>query len=690
MQISSGKSYPLGATVTPSGVNFSLFSLHATQVNLLLYEQAGDVSPAQIVRLDPQNNRTFYYWHVFIKGLRAGQLYAYQVDGPFEPARGLRYDRSKVLVDPYARAVFYENYQRSKAVRYGEPNAPYAMKSVVVDPTDYDWEDDAPLNRPYADSLIYEMHVRGFTAHPSSGIAPELRGTYAGLVEKIPYLQELGIKIVELMPVQQFDPQSAPGGRTNYWGYEPVAYFAPHREYSACRDALGPVNEFRQMVKALHRAGIEVILDVVYNHTAEDDQNGPTLSLRGLENSTYYMLNPSNPAEYLNYSGVGNTINANISIVRRMILDSLRYWVEHMHVDGFRFDLASVLSRGIDGELHPDPPILWAIESDPVLAGTKIIAEAWDAGGLYQVDSFVGLRWAVWNGQYRDSVRRFVRGDKGIAKALAEAVTGSPNIFPHHLSSPVRSINFVTCHDGFTLNDLVSYNEKHNEANGYNNSDGANDNYSSNSGVEGPTENDTVARLRSKLIRNFLTILMFSQGYPMLLMGDEVRRTQGGNNNAFNQDNETSWLDWEYLAAHADLLRFVRLLIRFRQASCMFKARLGGGVPPLMNASSGTEIHWHGVRLNQPDLSESSHSLAFELINRACGEHLFVLLNAYLEPLQFDLPQLAPGLAWRRLLDTSRQAPQDFCDPPAALGKRQAAYRLEARASAVLVAAKLD
>jgi isoamylase len=679
LQTLPGKAYPLGATVYPEGVNFSLFSLNGTGVELLLFDQIGDSSPAEIINLDPLVHRTFYYWHIFISGLKAGQLYAYRVDGPYSPKAGLRYDHSKVLLDPYARAVAYDHYRRAAAKRFGEDNQAYAMKSVVVDPTAYDWEGDEPLKRPYAETLIYEMHVRGFTRHPSSGVAAEKRGTYAGLIEKIPYLQTLGIKTVELMPVQQFDPQSAPGGRPNYWGYQPVAYFAPHRDYSSRLDPSGPVDEFRDMVKALHRAGIEVIIDVVYNHTAEDDENGPTLSFRGLENTTYYIMDPQNPATYLNFSGTGNTLNANISIVRRLILDSLRYWVEYLHVDGFRFDLASVLSRGIDGALHPDPPILWAIESDPVLAGAKIIAEAWDAGGLYQVSSFVGLRWAVWNGKYRDSVRRFVKSDPGTVSDLADALAGSPNLFGQPDRDPVRSINYITAHDGFTLNDLVSYNEKHNPANG-NHHDGSDENFSWNCGIEGAAQEPQIEALRLRQIKNFFTILFISQGLPMILMGDEVRRTQGGNNNAYDQDNESSWLNWELVNQNGELLRFIRLLIRYRKQSCLFRDRNYWG------SAESTEINWHGVKLNKPDWSYPSHSLAFELHNHACREHLHVMLNAYWQPLDFELPMLPVNERWRRLVDTTLPSPEDIGKAPVTAPRVQKRYRLGPRSVAVLVA----
>jgi glycogen operon protein len=679
MDYSRGKSYPLGATVTSAGVNFSIFSNNATRLELLLFDAPEAIQASKVIPLNPDTNRTFYYWHIFVPGLKAGQLYGYRAYGPFNPHKGMRYDPSKVLVDPYAKAVAYGNYQREIAKRYGEDNLPWCMKSVVVDPDDYDWEGDEPLQRPYDKSIIYELHVGGFTRHPNSGVAPGKRGTYAGLVEKIPYLKELGIKTIELMPVQQFDPQASPQLRPNYWGYQPIAYFAPHCDYSARRDPCGPVDEFRDMVKALHRAGIEVILDVVYNHTAEEDQTGPTLSYRGLENETYYMLNSDNPAEYQNYSGTGNTLNANNSIVRRLILESLRYWVETMHVDGFRFDLASVLSRGIDGELHPDPPVLWSIESDPVLAGAKIIAEAWDASGLYQVTNFIGLRWAVWNGLYRDTVRRFVKSDPGQVSSLADAIVGSPNLFNGMNQDPVRSINYIASHDGFTMNDLVSYNEKHNWENGYDNEDGARVNFSWNCGVEGPADDPQVEALRVRQIKNILTILCVSQGRPMLLMGDEARRTQHGNNNAFNQDNKTSWFDWENLQKHAEIFRFAKILIRNHQNSCLLRDR------QLWANSNNTEVRWHGTQLNQPNWGYDSHSLAFELINHICAEQWFVILNAYWQPLEFEIPALPENRSWRRLVDTNLPTPEDISEQPTPLPPETRNYRLGARSVVVLI-----
>jgi glycogen operon protein len=481
--------------------------------------------------------------------------------------------------------------------------------------------------------------------------------------------------------VQQFDEQEAPAGLSNYWGYGPVNFFSPHRGYSSRKDPLGPVEEFKDMVKAMHRAGIEVILDVVFNHTAEGDHTGPVLSLRGLENRTYYMLNPKRPAYYTNYTGVGNTLNANNSIVRRLVMDSLHYWVQVMHVDGFRFDLASVLSRDENGDTLRNPPLLWEIESDPILAGTKIIAEAWDAAGLYQVGSFIGHRWAEWNGQYRDDVRRFIKGDIDTVRKLAQRIAGSRDLYSQPDREPNRSINFITCHDGFTLNDLVSYNEKHNEANLLSNTDGTELNYSWNCGVEGPSHSAHIEKLRIQQIKNFLVVLFTSQGTPMLLMGDEGRRTQAGNNNGFCQDNSISWFDWkEVVGRNADLLRFSRKLAHFYRGHSIFQQE------KFWTEVGGPDVIWHGVQLEQPDWSSDSHSLAYELTNLLKGDHLMVLLNAYWEPLVFELPNLAANTRWHRIVDTARSAPGDFCDPPQVLNNGDKTCIVQPRSAIILTA----
>jgi isoamylase len=567
----------------------------------------------------------------------------------------MRFDPDKVLLDPYGRGVVVpKNYSRAAAGGQGD-NAATCMKSVVVDPDAYDWEGDRPLRRAASRTIIYEMHVRGFTRHPNSGVPEKTRGTYAGLIEKIPYLQELDITAVELLPVFQFDAHDARPGSVNYWGYAPVSFFAPHHGYSSRQDPLGPTDEFRDMVKALHRAGIEVILDVVFNHTAEGDQNGPTLSFRGLENSVYYILE-RDPSRYANYSGTGNTINGNHPIVRRMIVDSLRYWVEKMHVDGFRFDLASILDRDESGNLLPNPPALWDIDSDPVLASTKLIAEAWDAAGLYQVGSFIGDSWREWNGRFRDDVRSFFRGDEGFVAPLADRLLGSPQIYGHKEREAEASVNFVTCHDGFTLNDLVSYNQKHNEANGEDNRDGAEDNRSYNWGVEGPTDDAALEKLRNRQVKNFLTVTMASLGLPMIMMGDEVRRTQQGNNNAYCQDNETSWFDWALVGKHADLFRFAKLLFARRM---LLDAGLEEQHATLNQLLRTADRTWHGVKLGQPDWSVTSHSLAVSAEARKENLLLHMILNAYWEPLEFELPA-TNGDIWHLVIDTGLDSPDDI------------------------------
>jgi isoamylase len=657
-EVIQGTSAPLGASVQLAGVNFSVFSKDAAAIELLLFEDANAAEPSRVIALDRAGHRTYHYWHVFVPGLTPGQAYGYRAHGPLAPERGLRFDGAKLLLDPYGRAVAVpDGYSRAAAQRPGD-NAALAMKSVVADVSRYDWEGDAPLKRPFAETVIYELHVRGFTQHSSSGVAPFRRGTYAGLIEKIPYLVDLGVTAVELLPIFQFDPQDAPDGRVNYWGYQPVSFFAPHHAYSSRKTPLGVIDECRDMIKALHRAGIEVILDVVFNHTAEGGEHGPTLSFRGLANDFYYMLQPDK-SHYADYSGCGNTLNANHPVVRRLIQDSLRYWVAEMHVDGFRFDLASILSRDEAGHPIPDPPLLWDIESDPLLSGTKLIAEAWDAGGLYQVGSFVGDAWQEWNGRFRDDVRRFVRGDRGSVSAVATRLLGSPDLYSHEEREAEQSINFVTCHDGFTLNDLVSYNQKHNEANGEQNRDGTNDNVSWNCGDEGPTGDASVEALRNRQIKNFLALEMLAAGTPMLLMGDEVRRTQRGNNNAYCQDNEVSWFDWTLVERHADVLRFVQVLTAFRQRRDIVTDGAGLSLNQLLRRA---EIDWHGIGLNRPDWGEHSHSLAFTATSLGSRFLLHGMLNAYWEPLTFELPPVPRGSQqrWRRCIDTARPSPDDI------------------------------
>ena len=679
--VAEGKPFPLGATPTAGGVNFSVYSKNATGVELLLFDHVSDEQPTYSIPLDPSTNQTYYYWHVFVAGLKAGQIYGYRVTGPYEPTKGLRFDRDKVLLDPYGKGVAVPaNYSRRAASEPGA-NTAAAMKSIVVDPDQFDWEGDAPLHRPWSRTIIYEMHVGGFTRHPNSSLTPDKRGTYSGLIEKIPYLQDLGITAVELMPVFQFDEQDAPDGLKNYWGYAPVSFFAPHSGYSQRRDSLGPIDEFREMVKALHRAGIEVILDVVFNHTAEGNEAGPTLCLRGIDNEVYYLLE-NDRSRYSDYTGTGNTLNTNRSIVRRMILDSLRYWVEEMHVDGFRFDLASVMSRDEMGRPTLHPPVIWDIETDPVLAGTKLIAEAWDAAGLYQVGSFVGDAWKEWNGKFRDDIRSFMKGDAGTVSKLPHRLVASPDVFGSEKWRPERSINFVTCHDGLTLNDLVSYNAKHNETNGEGNRDGTDNNLSWNCGVEGPTEDRSVELLRNRQVKNFLTLNLLALGTPMLLMGDEVRRTQRGNNNAYCHDDETNWFDWSLLESHRDVHRFVKLLIVHRLHHLVRRGRRDQTLADFLREA---HIQIHGVKLNQPDWSYDSHSLAFTALDPA-GGMLHVMINGYWEPLAFEVPPTPEEGRWRQWIDTSHASPDDICAGNEATVFTEATYLVQPRSIVCLLA----
>lgn len=684
-KVAVGSSYPLGSTLRPGGANFSVYAKNATKVEILLFDRVDAEAPSRTIALDPIRNRTFHYWHAYVPDVQAGQLYAYRVDGPNNTEHGVRFAPDKLLLDPYARGVAVgPNYDREAAILPGA-NMATAMKSVLVDYRGYNWEGDMPLRKPFHGTVIYELHVKGFTCHPESGVTPSKRGTYAGLIEKIPYLQDLGITAVELLPVFQFDPHDAPSGLINYWGYSPVSFFAPHSAYSSDPSPLGAIAEFRDMVKALHRAGIEVILDVVFNHTAEGDHRGPTFCFKGLANDVYYLLDSGN-GSYGNYAGTGNTLKANHSVVRRLILDSLRFWVTEMHVDGFRFDLASILSRDEDGRPLPNPPILWDIETDPVLSGSKLIAEAWDAAGLYQVGSFTGDFWKEWNGRFRDDIRNFVRAEPGSVAKLPNRLFASPDIYADEKREPETSVNFITCHDGFTLNDLVSYNLKHNEANLENNCDGSNDNYSWNCGVEGPSNAQAVVALRRRQIKNFLTLTMLAAGTPMLTMGDEVCRTQKGNNNAYCQDNEISWFDWSLLDRHADIHRFVKLLIRLR---CLLYPRQDFSAT-LNQFFQRLHIEYHGIKLNQPDWGKDSHSLALLIATLQGPYVIYLIFNSYWQALEFELPQCyqGAGLHWRRAIDTALPSPNDGLDIDQADAVQSATYLAEAQ-SIVMLLAKL-
>jgi isoamylase len=682
-----GSSHPIGATLGADGVNFCVYAKHATALELLLFDGPDDDVPARVVGFDRSVNRTAGYWHRFVPGLRAGQVYGFRADGPSDPGRGLRFDPGRLLLDPYGRGVAVPAGYRRATGDLAAGDVGRAMKSVVVDVSDYDWEGDRPIGRALAETVVYEAHLRGFTADPSSGVRPGRRGTYAGFIDRIPYLADLGVTAVELLPVFQFDALDAPGGRPNYWGYQPVSFFAPHAQYSSRPGADAAVDEFRDLVKALHRAGLEVILDVVYNHTAEGGVDGPTFCYRGLANDEYYIADPADRSRYADFSGTGNTLNANSSIVRRLILDSLRYWVAEMHVDGFRFDLAAVLSRDEDGRPIPRPPILWDIQNDPVLAGTKLIAEAWDAAGLYEVGSFAGDRWLEWNGRFRDDIRSFVKGDEGKAWAVGQRILASPDIYARLGREPQQSVNFVTCHDGFTLEDLVSYDTKHNLANGEDNRDGNDQNLSWNCGVEGPTDDPEIGRRRKRQVKNLLTLELLAVGVPMLTMGDEVRRTQLGNNNAYCQDSELSWFDWRLLDRNADILRFTKALIAGRRrARAMLDQPEDISLSELLDRA---RVDWHGVHLGRPDLSESSHSLALTIWGRSVALH--VILNSFWEPLSFELPPAESGLgAWRRIVDTGLDSPDDFTAFGDATEVDGPEYAAGPRSVAVLAARRLE
>jgi isoamylase len=681
--ITPGRSYPLGTALRDGGVNFSVFSKHGTGVELCLFDHVDDARPARVIALDPRTHRTYHYWHVFVPGVAPGQLYAFRVQGPFDPANGLRFDASKVLLDPYGKCIARPSAWSRQAARRAGDNAASAFKSVVVDPTAYDWEDDAPPRHPFERTVIYEMHVGRFTRHANSGVASAERGTYTGMIRKIPHLQDLGVTAVELLPVFAFDEQDAPLGLVNDWGYQPLSFFAPHPGYGARHVATEVLDDFRDMVKALHRAGIEVILDVVYNHTTEGGADGPTICFRGLANDTYYILD-DNKATYADYAGTGNTLNANEPIVRRMILDSLRYWVSEMHVDGFRFDLAAILSRDQQGRPMAAPPLIWDIESDPVLANVKLIAEAWDAGGLYELGSFAGDAWKEWNGKFRDDVRSFIKSDDGMVHALACRLTGSPDVYAWEQREPEQSINFVTCHDGFTLNDLVSYDAKHNEANGDQNRDGTDNNYSWNCGVEGPTDDPAIEQLRTRQIKNFLALTLLAVGTPMLLAGDEMRHSQQGNNNAYCRNDELFSFDWTLLERHGEVHRFIKQIIALRLNR---KLPTEGFDMTLQELLRKRPVQWHGVKPNSPDWSEQSHSLAATAALLGDQFLLYVIVNAYWEPLEFELPPLAETYEpWQRCIDTFLASPEDVCQLEDGPIVPAATYQVHPRSLVILFA----
>jgi len=691
LRLFTGKPHPLGATPDADGVHFTLYSHHATAVQLLLFRKPGDPAPTITIDLPAREHKAFHFWHCYVEGLRPGTGYAYRVDGPWDIRAGHRFDARKVLLDPYARGVCLDRWDR-EAARHPGDNLSSSLRGVILETDSYDWEGDQPLGRPMAETIIYEMHVGGFTKSPASGVAAP--GTYAGVIEKIPYLQKLGVTAVELLPVFTFDGRSTlrhnPEGEPlrNYWGYGPVGWFALQPDYASRPDAATALDEFRDMVKALHRAGIEVILDVVFNHTDEGNEEGPTFSFKGLDNQTYYYLEgPEGSLEgYADYSGCGNTFNCNHPIGAKLILDCLRFWVREMHVDGFRFDEGSILSRGEDGTPLRHPPVVWAVELSESLADSKVIAEAWDAAGLYQVGHFPGGRWAEWNGRFRDVVRSAVKSDPGRIGELAGRLAGSADLYEWEEHQPVNSVNFLTAHDGFTLHDLTAYNDKHNEANGEDDRDGANDNLSWNCGTEGPTADPAILALRERQQKNFACLLLLSLGVPMITAGDEVARTQQGNNNAYCQDSPVSWFDWERAAEHADLFRFWSHLIRFRHEFLdHFRGRyFTGGI----NRFGVPEISWHGTRLHDPGWDDpNARCLAFTLgdLDEPNGEerNLHLLLNFFWEPLRFDIP-VYEGLTWHRRIDTSLPAPEDIVSGEEATTLHQASYTAAPRSLVVL------
>ena len=685
LSVEAGSPHPVGAVPTPAGVNFSLYSSNATGVELLLFSAHDSPEPFQVIPFDPYVNKSFHFWHVLVRGLEPGAHYAYRVDGPFNPEGGQRFDRNKVLIDPYARGNTDTLWDRGSACTPGD-NVRTSMRSVVIDASGYDWEGDTPLNRPMEDTVIYEMHVRGFTQSPSSGV--QHPGTFAGIIEKIPYLQSLGVTAVELLPLFDFDETDVlrvVDGKPlrNFWGYSTMSYFAPQSSYCVTPEIGSHLREFRDLVKALHRAGIEVILDVVFNHTDEGNQLGPTFTFRGIDNRTYYFLVPWALEYYMDYSGCGNTLNCNHPISQKLIVESLRYWVDETHVDGFRFDEGSILSRGEDGAPAVHPPLVWQIELDEALADVKLMAEAWDAAGLYQIGHFPGDRWAEWNGQYRDDIRHFVRGDAGLVGAVASRLAGSSDLYQARQGSPLNSINFVTCHDGFTLNDVVSYNQKHNEANGENNNDGINENVSSNYGVEGDSADPAIEAIRNRQVRNFAAILLLSRGVPMFVAGDEVRRTQKGNNNAYCQDNAISWFDWNLVNQRPDLLRFWRGMIRFRKSyAALGRAEFFTGS---VNERGLTDVTWHGTKLNSPGWDDpEARALGMTLAGFGGDPDLHVMFNMFWESLDFELPTV-PGRGWRWAIDTAQSSPLDIADPGMEPGVPGNSYGVAGRSVVVLV-----
>jgi len=680
-KIYPGKPYPLGATWDGEGVNFALFADSATGVELCLFKNQDDEVESQKIKV---NERTHQIWHVYLSGVKPGQLYGYRVDGPYEPQNGNRFNKNKLLIDPYAKAISgvidwhdalygYEIGSPDEDLSFSQmDSAPFMPKSVVIDPA-FDWENDKPLGTPYHQSVIYEAHVKGFTKM-NPDIPENIRGTYAAIGHPvtIEYLKQLGITAIELMPIHQFinDQHLEEKGLTNYWGYNTIGFFAPDVRYSNNGSTGGQVAEFKQMVKELHKAGIEVILDVVYNHTGEGNQMGPTLSLKGIDNACYYRLTDDNKRYYMDYTGTGNTLNAMLPNVLRYIMDSLRYWITEMHVDGFRFDLAATLARELH-EVNRLSAFFDIIHQDPIISQVKLIAEPWDIGdGGYQVGKFPP-GWAEWNGKYRDCMRDYWRGADSMLGEFAMRLTGSPDLYQDDYRKPTASINFLTAHDGFTLNDLVSYNDKHNEANGEDNNDGESNNRSWNCGAEGPTDDKMVLELRKRQKRNLLATLFLSQGVPMLVAGDEVGRTQQGNNNAYCQDNEISWLNWA--ANDNELLEFTKKLISIRKDHPAFRRRRWFKGQPIKGKGL-EDIAWFlpdGTEMGDDNWNNDfAKSLGIFMNGKGLhyvdprGEDVFddnfyLIFNAHDEPLDYKLPEKIYSKEWGKLLDTSEDKTEE-------------------------------
>jgi glycogen operon protein len=694
--VRSGVPLPLGASVRGTGVNFAIFSRHATGVRLDFFERVDDSAPVRSILLDAVRNKTGDIWHVWLEGIGPGQLYGFRFAGPYSPHEGHRFNPDKLVVDPYATAIAsvpghdflpalgYDPSSPRKDLSLSEiDDAATAPKCVITHP-DFDWQGDQPLRRPWGSTVIYELHVRGYTIHPGSGVS--FPGTYRGLVGKIPYLKDLGATAVELMPVQEFNeshllrvnPRTGERLR-NYWGYDPLCFFAPKESYASVRQAGAQVLEFKEMVRTFHQAGIEVILDVVFNHTVEGNELGPTVCLRGIDNAIYYWLD-DDKRFYRDFTGTGQTINAAHPVVRDLILDALRYWVMETHVDGFRFDLASVLGRDRTGRVLADAPLLERIAEDPILRDAKLIAEAWDAAGAYQVGSFSDRRWAEWNGRFRDDVRRFWRGDEDMMSRFASRICGSSDVYYGSGKGPECSINFVTCHDGFTLNDLVSYAHKHNAANGENDRDGASENYSANYGIAADSEDPEVEAVRVRQIRNFLLTLAVSRGVPMLLGGDEFRRSQGGNNNAYCQDNEISWVDWSLLQRNNEVFRFARGVFALRRAHAVLRRE---------TFYTNDEIGWFHPSGKSPDWSDSRQKCLACLIRSPDAADLFLMFNAHSEAVAFAVPPCARR-SWRVAVDTAESPLPGFYSPgeEAALANPTTCL-VQSRSSVILVARTL-